>query len=505
MRKGYAAAVGEWLAGGYDQVARWVFELTFVVYVLSISLVVILERRRPAATLAWLMSLVFLPVLGLFLYVAFGRRRIRRHRRRRRRLAHRPTEETRDVARLDHSPDGIEQPLLGLVRLALRTAAAPLRRARDVDLFSDGAATFAAFEQAIDGAQQRIHAQFYIWRADETGRRLIELLTAKAKAGITVRLLYDDWGSWGTPRDHFAPLVAAGGQVAASGRLRLRLQVRRSRVNFRNHRKILTVDGRVGFTGGLNVGNEYSGLGTPRSSWRDLMVRVTGDAVLGLDAIFLDDWVDANAMDDQNGVAALLEPTAPTPKSDDAASERLVQIIPSGPDLPIVSAIAVQIAAAIASATQRCYIATPYFVPTEALDQNLKLAALRGTDVRILVPAPRHNDIRLAGLAARSYYDEFLYSGCRIFEYQPGMLHAKYIIVDDCIAAIGSANMDVRSFHINYEVTAMFYDRELTDQLTAIFERDMANAIEVTLAARRQTTAPQRLAEASARLFSPLL
>ena len=496
------------LLAGHDGIARWVFELGFVAYVLSISFVVILERRRPAATLAWLMSLVFLPVLGLLLYMLFGRRRVRRHRRHRALRRNSPTERTHNIASLAHSPDDLEQPLRGLVRLALRTSAAPLRRATDVELLHDGERAFSEMERAIAGAKHHVHAQFYIWRGDATGVRMLDKLIERARAGIKVRLLYDDWGSFGTSREHFAPLIAAGGQVIAFGRLRLRLRLRRSRVNFRNHRKILAVDGRVGFTGGLNVGDEYSGRGQPRSAWRDLHVRLEGAAVLGLDAIFLEDWAAAGGERVPDPVALPLDLQSEAANElppDRAPHSPLVQIIPSGPDFPVASAIAMQIAAAIANANTRCYIATPYFVPTEALDQNLKLAAMRGTDVRILVPAPRMNDHRIVALAARSYYDEFLYAGCRIFEYQPGMLHAKYLVVDDCVAGIGSANMDVRSFHINYEVTAMFYDQGVTRQLAEVFVGDLADSKEVVTADRQQLSTPMRLAEASARLFSPLL
>ncbi|MEE9384439.1 MAG: cardiolipin synthase [Nannocystaceae bacterium] len=492
------------LIGLYPDPSRWVLEIAFLSYVLTISLIVILERRRPASTLAWLLALIFIPVVGLAVYVLIGRRRIRRHRRRRARRSANPTDETRDVARLSEIPDGLGQPLSGLVRLAMRTAAAPLRRAENVEILHDGALAFERMHQAIEAARERIHAQFYIWRDDETGIRLRDHLAARAKAGVRVRVLYDDWGSLATSRDHFAPLLAAGGEVAAYGRLRLRLQFRRSRLQFRNHRKLLTVDGQVGFTGGLNVGNEYSGQRRATPAWNDLHVRIAGDPVVGLDAIFLEDWMTATGSELPDDVD-LHQPHNDADHAVEGGQSPLVQIIPSGPDLPMVSAIAIQIAAAIATASKRCWVVTPYFVPTEALDQNLKIAALRGVDVRILLPAARVNDHRIVALAARSYYDEFLQAGCRIFEYQPGMLHAKYLVVDECVAAIGSANMDVRSFHINYEVTAMFYDREFTHRLAQVFTSDLAQGREVTPASRANSRLLARLAEASARVLSPLL
>jgi cardiolipin synthase len=179
-------------------------------------------------------------------------------------------------------------------------------------------------------------------------------------------------------------------------------------------------------------------------------------------------------------------------------------VIPSGPDLPVVSVIAAQLSAAIASAMQRVWLATPYFVPDEPLLFNLRIAALRGVDVRILVPASEHNDVRLVAWAGRSYYDEVLAAGARIFEYQRGMLHSKYLIADE-LCAIGSANMDVRSFHINYEVTGMFYDPQLTSELCAIFCEDLGHAREVTRASRAAPSLAVRLCESTARVLSPLL
>ncbi|MCY1006333.1 phospholipase D-like domain-containing protein [Nannocystis pusilla] len=183
----------------------------------------------------------------------------------------------------------------------------------------------------------------------------------------------------------------------------------------------------------------------------------------------------------------------------------MLQVVPSGPDLPFIDAIAAQFTAAIASAQERCWIATPYFVPDEPLSLALKTAALRGCDLRLLVPLPRNNDSTLVSLAGASYYDELLAAGCRIYEYLPGMLHAKYLLVDDRVAAIGSANMDVRSFYLNYEVTALFYDRRLTLDLADVFTKELAQALEVRPEARKQLSLPRRLGEGFARLLSPLL
>jgi cardiolipin synthase len=489
---------------------RWVLELGFVVYVVAITGYVLLERRRPAATIAWLFALLLVPVLGLLAYILIGRRRVSRRRRSRARRALNPTDATRNVAKLHESPDELPQPMRGLVTLALRTAAAPLRRADSITVLDQAAEAFGSMEAAIDAAQHRIHLEFYIWRDDATGQNMIERLAARAREGVKVRLLYDDFGSFGTSSSHFRPLVDAGGEVAAYGSVRLRLRLSRSRLNFRNHRKILTVDGRVGFVGGLNIGDEYRGVSHDGREWNDMLVRLDGDAVVSLEAVFLEDWLSATRQlveldadlpaDQAIGVELKAEPTTP------ARSEGpLTQIIPSGPDVSLGPTLAAQFAGAIGTAQTRCWIATPYFVPDEPLMVLLRTAALRGVDVRILVPSAENNDNWLVAYAGRSYFDDLMSAGCHIFEYLPGMLHAKYLIVDDHVSAIGSANMDVRSLYINYEVTAMFYDPEVTAEVAAVYDADLSRAREVKRAERSNLPTHVRLLEGAARVLSPLL
>ena len=513
---------------------RWILELGFVAYVVLVTALVLLERRRPTATLALVLALVFLPVLGLLTYLLFSRRRVRRRIRQRQRRPIKPLEGTRNIANLEVAPVDLPPPQRGLVKLALRTAAAPLRRADGVELLTNAKQAFDAVERAIEEAQRCIHLEFYIWRDDATGRRFVEMLTRKAKDGVKVRVLYDHFGSLSLSSEHFAPLRAAGGEVAAFGRLRFPVRFGHSRVNFRNHRKIMTIDGTIGFLGGLNVGDEYFGAGIEEHGWRDLFVQLEGDAVVGLEATFLEDWLATTGQvidlagqrpDLAVGVDARrpaprhrwggrqrrrerilrqANPFTPLPDRPMRSEGPLVQVIPSGPDIPVASAVAAQFSASIASARDRAWIATPYLIPDEPLMFILRTAALRGVDVRILVPAPAKNDSKLVALASSSYYDELLEAGCRLYEYAPGMLHAKYLIVDE-VAAIGSANMDVRSFHINYEITAMFYDARVTARLAEVFVADLAEAREVQAADRIHLPLTTRLAEGAARVLSPLL
>jgi len=491
-------------------------ELGLLLYAIFVAVTVVLERRRPAATLAWILSLILLPGVGLLAYLIIGRRKVRRSRREARRRNELARESTEKLARLDHEPPELSPQAAGLVRLALSRGAAPVRRSDEVKILPNPAEVFAAIEEAICAAQYRIHMQFYIWRDDSTGRRMIELLSERARAGVQVRLLVDEIGTLATPRRHFAPLREAGGEVASFAPLRLRLHLPRGRIDFRNHRKLVCVDGDIGFVGGINIGDEYRGVKVHGRVWNDLFVRIRGDAILGIEAMFLDDWSGATKLKVALGVglpssasleAARVQPDEQTPNS----TGPLVQIVPSGPDqspdqrADNASVIAETFLAAIGTSMNRVWIVTPYFIPDGALNSTLKTAALRGVDVKIIVPNLSDNDLRFVALAARSYYDDLLAAGCQIYEYAPGMNHAKYMIIDDAVAFIGSANMDVRSLYLNYEVTAIFYDRKVTADLAAAFCDDLANADTIGVELRREVSLPWRFAEGLARLLSPLL
>ena len=515
-----------------DDIPRWVFELAFAIYAVSITALVVIERRKPTATLALVLALVFVPILGLLVYLTIANRRVLGRRRARAQRIVRPIEATRDLVRVQEIPFDMPEVQRGLVRLAISTSAAPLRRADHVQIIVDPAQIFATLEEAIGRAERYIHMEFYIWRDDDTGREIVRRLAARARMGVKVRVLVDHVGSFGLPDLHFAPLVDAGGEVAIFARLRIPLMFARARPNYRNHRKIVVIDGNWGLIGGINVGDEYAGrmVGRP---WRDLMAPLEGDAVIGLGAVFLEDWlattgrvidlegetrpaishIDARRtkMRRLGGRERRLDrvvrehnPFAALPARAPSSTGSLVQVIPSGPDAPVAEAIAAQISAAIATAQRRAWIVTPYFIPDDALVLMLTTAARRGVDVRIVLPAPATTDSRLVAYAAASYYDELLDAGCRIYEYESGMLHAKYLVIDD-LAVIGSANIDVRSFYINYEIIAMLYDAAITSGLSEVFLEDLSHAREVSTGARDDLSLARKLAEGAARVLSPLL
>lgn len=511
----------------------WALEVGFAIYVVAITIMVVLERRHPTATLAIILGVVFIPVVGLFLYLVFGRRAARRQRLRQRRIV-RPFEAMRDLATAAELPAGATPSQRSLVKLAVRTAAATVRHAREVELHTNPPGAYAAMHRAIERADHYLHLLFYIWHDDATGRDMVARLAARARAGVRVRVLLDHLGSFDVSKSHFGPLLDAGGELGWFGRMRVPWRPWKSRVNFRNHRKLVIADGDHGFIGGMNIGDEYSGAGTNPRGWRDMMVELHGDAVVGLDAVFLDDWLVATGqVVDVHGMRtpALVhidarrpaarrwsrrgalsrdrtlrenDPFTAEPRGPGSDRGPLLQVIPSGPDMRVADSIATQIIAAIGCACERVWIVTPYLVPDEPLLLAMRTAALRGVDVRVIVPTSGHNDSRLVALAAASYYDELMEAGARVFEYQAGMMHAKYAVFDD-VTLVGSANMDVRSFHLNYEVVAMFYDASVTAAMVGRFSEDLAGSVEITAEAREQLGAWRGMLEAAARVTSPLL
>jgi len=478
------------------EIPTWFLESLFGLYIAAICLAFVLERRQPAATFAWILALIFLPVLGVTAYFLIGRHPRRRYRRRVRHhlsQARRPTHPSPTVENL---PLEIKGRFRGLVRLAERLGAGRVRCGLRARLLSAGEEAWIAIRDAILAAEHSIYLEFYIWRNDAAGEELLDLLVRRAREGVRVRILYDYVGSLGTPTSHFAPLESAGGKAVAFAPIHIPA-ILANRTQFRNHRKLISVDGKFGFLGGLNVGNEYLRPAvSERTRWEDLLLGIEGGAAASLEDIFAEDWADATGEDLERSRIPFAEPSPTDPCGP------LVQIIPSSPDIRIASTIATQFSAAISSAQHRCWLATPYLIPDESLSLSLATAAMRGVDVRILVP--RRSDQRLATLASRSFFDELLEAGCHLYEY-PRMLHSKYLLVDDSLSAIGSANLDMRSFHLNYEITAFLYDEACNEKLARLFEFEQLQAREVSLVERRHIGLMRRIAEAVMRLVSPLI
>ena len=453
----------------------------YAFYLVGLSVWIVLQKREPIATLSWIMSLALLPYIGLVIYYFFGPQKI--HRQRSKRL--------RAKARLAPEHAGVvAEPPGSLQRLAHGCSGYPPGTCTGATLLVDGAQTYDALVAAIAGARDHVHLEYYIFEPDATGARLRDALVAKAGEGVRVRLLLDALGSGRMTRDFLAPLVAAGGEVAWFHPFHpLRLaRLLRPRTNLRSHRKIVVVDGSVGFTGGINITDDENPA-VRSDAYHDLHVRMEGEVVRWLQLAFLEDWAYASGAS-PNGPA--LWPAA-------AAGAIRAQVLPAGPDSSW-EAIHRLMIAAIYQARERVWLATPYFVPGEAARMALTSAAQRGLDVRVLVP--RMSDSRLVTTAARSYYGELLRSGAKVYEF-PRMLHAKALLLDGDTCVMGSSNFDYRSFRLNFELCVLFEDAGLATRLAEVLSADMEQSTQVH--AQRRRPFVSRLAEAGARLLSPLL
>ena len=447
-------------------------------YLMGLSIWIVLQKREPIATLSWIMSLALLPYIGLLIYYFFGPQRIHRQRLKR----------VRAKAGLAlENARAVPEPTGSLQRLALGCGGYPPSHCTNVTLLVDGTQTYDAIIAAITDAREHVHLEYYIFEPDTTGARLRDALILKAREGIQVRLLLDAIGSGRMTAAFLAPLLEAGGEVAYFHPFKL-ARLWRPRTNLRSHRKIVIVDGHVGFTGGINITDDENPA-VRADAYHDLHVRMDGDAVHWLQLAFVEDWVYAGGTLPRD---ASLWPT-PEPGTIRA------QVLPAGPDSPWESIHRLMIAA-IYQARQRVWLATPYFVPGEAARMALTSAAQRGLDVRVLVP--HRSDSKLVTAAARSYFGELLRAGVRVYEF-PRMLHAKALLLDDATCVLGSSNFDYRSFRLNFELCVLFEDTGLAKQLAGVLARDLEASAEIHGPRRRPFLA--RLAEAGARLLSPLL
>lgn len=479
----------------YDLWQNVLLGLNIVGYIFALFLIprIILERRHPSATLAWMLSIALLPLIGVPLYYLIGVRRIRRH------IRAKIAAASSLSSPLDHRlrPEDLPTPSAGQCGKVLKAAGSPPPVAGNrVTFLSGGDEAYDAVLRLIGRAGDHIHAQFFILDADVIGKRFVQALAARAREGVRVRLLLDAVGSWRALRRVVRPLRAAGGEVAEF--LPAVPLQRRWSSHLRNHRKLLIADGRWAFTGGMNIGKRYMGPRIAKGQWKDVSVLIDGPALYDLQATFLDDWAFAT---DETEPAGELFPALPRHEGG-LPSPCTLQIAASGPDRtahPIYQGVFT----AFTSARRRLWIETPYFVPDEGISAALKNAALRGVDVRVIVPAS--SDLRIVSLAGRSYFDELMASGIRIFQYRPTNLHSKLLLIDDDIGVVGSPNVDIRSFFLNFELGVFFYERPQLGALAAIFRADLQRSLEIDPAAFARRPRAVRLTEDTCRLLSPLL
>lgn len=462
-----------------------------VVYIAGFAhaLHAIMRVRTAQGAIAWAVSLIELPYIAIPLYWILGRRKftgyVRARRAGRRKIHGLADEVARNLSKFDVSP---KQPAREKFSAMERLARLPFTAGNDARLLTDGVTAFDEMISAVGRAQDYILVQFFIVRDDDIGRAFKEALLERARAGVRIFYLMDIIGCHALSRDYDAELLAAGVKVHRFGKYNRRTG--RWQINFRNHRKILIVDGVEAFIGGLNVGDEYLGRSTRFGHWRDTHLRLAGPSVQCVQMAFLEDWYWADeTVPKWNWIPR--EETANLP----------VLVMPTGPAEEFDSC-ALFFVNAINQAKQRLWITSPYFVPDSSVVHALQLAALRGVDVRILLPLkPDHV---LVYLSSFSYVEEMAAANVKLFRYAPGFMHQKVLLIDDDIAAVGTANLDNRSFRLNFELTALVADRTFAAQVAAMLEKDFANARPVSAADFTKRPLWFRLSVRAARLLAPL-
>jgi cardiolipin synthase len=482
-------------------VAEAVRTLRILLLVIALGLIplVLIRRKEPSSTAAWILVLVFLPAVGSLLFLLFGRDRIRMPARRKRELdaivraqVSASRNETPDADRTSNLRIIPASPLeQAMFRIGQRLTHLRATDGNHVDVLAQGETMYDALGHAIDGARHHVHAQFYLIRNDATGAWFRDRLVAAAKRGVAVRLLMDGYGCFALGAGWRRPLRRAGASVADFFPMRSALL---QPVNLRNHRKIVVVDGETAFTGGFNIGDEYRGNMPGVGAWRDVHLRIVGPAAAELQRVFFQDWAFATSQP--------IDPSGYFVRDAPSRGEAKIAIVTSGPDTR-TEAIHRMFFGAIVGATREVALTTPYFVPTESLTVAMELAAMRGVDLKIVLPGRSNH--RVTFHAGRSFYTDLLRAGVDIREYQPGIVHAKTLVADSQIALVGSANMDLRSFRLNFEVHALVHDATTATRLRETFEDDLARSRRVDLEQWESRAWTLRVKEGAARLVSPLL
>lgn len=462
-----------------------------IIFALSL---VFIERKDPTTTWAWLLILMILPGLGFIIYLLLGQNLSRQ------KIFKEKTQfdeiRRKDLSSQyysdDHSHDGGER-FFDLRKMNYNHSGAKYTTNNNIDVYVNGEDKFKQLIEDIKNAKKYIHIQYYIFRNDILGKRIIQELTKKAKSGLEVRLLVDSMGSHTLTKKALKKYIEAGGKFSLF--FPGILPHINTRINYRNHRKIVVIDGRYGYVGGFNVGKEYINKDKKFGFWRDTHVRIEGEAVRDLNERFLLDWCYASeeAIDEFDKYAI---------EDSGKVGDIGIQIVTSGPDHKeeYIKNSYIKI---INNAKKNLYLETPYLVPDIPMLEALKLSSLSGVDVRIIIPGnPDHFFMQWA---ASSYIGELLEVGIKIYAYENGFIHAKTIVADSTVVSIGTANMDIRSFKLNFEVTALIYDDRIANQMESQFLKDIEYSKEITRETYDGRSLTLRIKESLIRLLSPIL
>ncbi len=464
-------------------------EIVYLITAVGVIIVIISENRNPIKTITWIMVLIFLPIIGLIIYAFFGQDYTKRRRTISKRMYSKI--KTRPLAELNTS-ELIQYPALhiDLIKLLRNANQAHLLDGSSVEFFVAGRDKFDALFRDIDKATQHIHIEYYIWDDDVVGNILKGLLIKKSAQGVKIRIIVDAVGSWRVKEKFYEQMRSAGIEVEEF--MKVKFPMLTSHANYRNHRKIVVIDGKIGYIGGMNVADRYIN-GPPWGNWRDTHIRIEGKGVQGLQSVFLIDWFMVSK--------SLITARKYFPPLE-SYGDNLMQIVSSGP-YSAAREIMRGFLQAIFNAKSYIYIQTPYFIPPDSLFEALISATIRGVDVRLMVP--RRSDSLLVQLASRSYFKRLMMAGVKIYFYEPGFMHSKLTVIDDSLTLIGSANFDVRSFEQNLEVEAFIYNEATAVRGREIFIEDQKNSTAIVLREWIKRPVWMRFKESFIRLFTPLL
>lgn len=463
-------------------------QILYILTAVGVIFVIITENRNPLKTISWILVLVFIPLLGLIIFYFFGQ-----DGRKKRLISHKIYKKIRRRSlkgEENSAPLIIPEEYQDLANLIIKLRGTTVYNGNKVTFYNNGVNKYEALFEEIEKAQKHIHIQYYIFMDDKIGNELKKLLIRKAKEGIKVRLIYDDVGSWKAKRRFFNNMQKEGVEVQPF--LKVAFRYLASRVNYRNHRKIVVIDGKVGFVGGMNVADRYvQGIGT--GVWRDSHIKIEGKAVAGLQTSFIVDWYYSRK--------ELLSSDSYFPPIE-TKGNNLIQYITGGP-IGRFKGIHLSLIQAMFNAKESIYIQTPYFIPTDSLLMTIQTAALRGIDVRLMIP--RNSDTTFVHIATKSFLKEMLDAKVKIYLFEAGFLHSKMIIIDRNLTITGSVNMDIRSFEHNFEIETFIYSETSCMEAHEIFNEDMARSSLLTAEAWNSRSWFEKLKESVVRLFSPLL
>ena len=475
--------------------------ILFIIYaatILGVTYKILLENRNPVRTLAWIMVLVLIPIGGFLLYIYFGTnyRKIKMFSMKElgdfKWLQYMSEDQKQLVKKAEFLKKEDMKAVKRLMTLLLSNSKALISTDNHVEILHNGEEAFPSIFLAISQAKKYIHLEYYIIEEGELGHKLKELLIKKAEEGVEVRVIYDDVGCWKLSKKYIRELERAGVHIYPF--LPVRFPLFTHRVNYRNHRKIVIIDGEIGFIGGINFADRYM-YGLPGIGiWRDTHLKVRGEAVTSLQIVFLIDWYFV-----RQELLLNKEEYLPNKKE---SGKVIVQTVSSGPDSDWTS-IQQAYFSLINMAQKYVFISTPYFMPGETTVNSIKAAAMSGVDVRLMVP--QKSDSILTYWCTRSYMEELLEAGVKIYHYRRGFNHSKVIVVDGLVSSVGTANMDIRSFEQNFEINMIIYDRVVSRQLATNFLIDLDVSDEIHLNQWKFRSHREKLKESLARLFAPLL